>query len=101
MKKILMIALVLAGFNATAQIKFENASIEIVADTMSIDQGFDFIDTLIPNQIKYFDRYVVKDGVRYYRPGISLRKNKRTYIVKNDGNLILIRHSNPSAVKAG
>lgn len=88
MKKLLII-LLFFSLSASAQIKIANCSVEMDAKEMSVRKSFELLKTAMPLSMWFYDRYVIKDGVTYYRPGFSFLRKNRAYIVK-PGDLVKV-----------
>lgn len=88
MKNLLIILFLFISIVASAQrIKVSNGEIEIKAlKTESVNDAFEMINKLMSFNIKWYDRYVVKNGKTYYRSFLNKRK---TYLV-SDKDLIKI-----------
>lgn len=55
-------------------------SIYVKADTMTVNQAFDYLQLLASGRLWFVNRYVIKNDTVYLRYGITLTP-KRTYIV--------------------
>lgn len=93
MKAITIILFVTLSISSQAQriIITPNNSGEItltLTKKETVKDGFKMLAMLIPSDMKWYDRYVVKDSITYYQPGI--RFSKKIYKVV-DRNLIRVR----------
>lgn len=90
MKTTILTILILISLSASAQkIKIQNGYVEIEIDSnQSVMSAFDKLGKMLPHNMKWFDRYVVKQGIKYYQPGI--RVLRRVYRIEK-GNCIPVR----------
>lgn len=91
--KLTTAVLILISFTASAQRVILNKTnrgefILTLSEKETVTQGFKMLAMLTPLKMKWYDRYVVKDGVTYYKPGIRL--SRKTYRV-DKGNLVPVR----------
>lgn len=85
MKKYIVILLLTISASAYSQISIGDYSVELNAKEMSVRESFALLKTAIPLSMWFYDQYVIKDGVTYYRPGFSfLRKNKAYIVMRGD-----------------
>jgi len=80
MKTLFAIVALLISFSVNAQrLQVKNGEIQITASSKeSVNDAFVLIKKLAPVNMKWYDRYVVKDGKTYYRSPLNKRK---TYLV--------------------
>ena len=85
MKKIVIIFLIAAGFQANAQriVKATNFMVVMRADAMSLKQAFESLKVATPISRFYCEFYVLKDGKKYMRPYFSLMPKNRVYLIED------------------
>lgn len=89
-----LLILIFAATVAHAQVNsktlvVENGSIYMKSDK-SLKDAFAMLRMMTPGEMFHYDMYIVKNGVTYYRPGLTLMRRNRAFLVK-DGDLIKIR----------
>src|SRR6478736_5579625 len=52
------------------------------SDSLSVKQAFRIIQHFTPLGKKWYDQYIIFNGVTYYRPGITFISRKKAFIVK-------------------
>lgn len=88
MKKLLIIILFFST-SAKAQIIVADYSVEMQANGKSVRESFGILKIAVPSSMWFYDRYVIKDGITYYRPGFSFIRKNKAFIVKG-GDLIKV-----------
>jgi hypothetical protein len=68
----------------------ENGAITVIAKSISVKQAFQLTDKLLSTKTKIYDRYVLKDGVTYYRAGVGVFRKPPVYKIV-DGKFIKVR----------
>lgn len=59
-------------------------SIYVRADTMTVREGFEYLNKLASGRLWFVNRYVIKNDTVYLRYGMTLTR-KRTFIVHKNG----------------
>lgn len=90
MKTITIVAFVLISLSASAQRVMLNKTnrgelVLTLSEKETVLQGFKMLSVITPLKMKWYDRYVIKGGVVYYRPGIRI--SRKIYKVEK-GNLV-------------
>ncbi len=78
---LIVVFALICSFSHAQRVEIENGSVTVYSDSLSIEQSFKFTDDLLPWQFRYYDRYVVHNGVTYYRAGLRFLRKQRIYIV--------------------
>lgn len=87
-----IIGLLFFSHKASAQLgdrvrlEYDNTYFESMyfeADTMTVNEAFEFLDLLASGRLWYVNRYVTKNDTTYLRYGVTLNKN-RTFRIEGN-----------------
>lgn len=79
--------IMISTFANAQRIDFDKGSVTVYSDVLTIQESFELTDKLLPWRSRFYDRYVVSNGVTYYRPGLRFIRKPRVYVVEANGNL--------------
>jgi hypothetical protein len=84
MKKLIIILMIAAGFEASAQriIKATNYIVVMDADSISLKDAFNTLKFATPISRFYCEFHVYKDGKKYMRSYLSLLPKNRVYLIE-------------------